>query len=384
MMKLLVFAHIAEAQSFIHHLKLKVWKDDDCQDSPQKGSVLFSSGNHFFIDQQQENALLICKEGLFEAMSATSFILGRFPHITHVYNLGVAASCRSDIELGQIYSIRTLYGSGAPSEKKPFFKSFSTNDQKRWKNTPQADLISSFERVFDSSRAQHLSVFAPIVDREAYAIAWSCQLAAVPFSCAKIISDTPLISNEKAQNLCEMVKEQAAEYSEKLYWHYQNNQDHQLSKTLSDTQRSVEGLVNQLVSRKDLHFTFTSARRLSGQLYKLYLNQKNRPHNFSDIVEQALANISLDLTPKKRALELIQSLELTISPFRHKLQKEFKEIVSAHKVIKLHFDPSFESAGVHLSAKIQTPQELEQVIKEIKEIQFDKILELQTGNFQYD
>ena len=145
-MRLLVFAHRGEAQTF-----LKAGKWDSIQ-APYQG--LYKSEHEY---------LLITGEGPQNATEKTAYALGSNQEIKEVINLGIAGALDKSLELDRIYQIRTCYAQQADS---PLFKSYTTDEYKEY-----IDCITTHERIISETSADKLRPFAQVVDREAWAIA---------------------------------------------------------------------------------------------------------------------------------------------------------------------------------------------------------------------
>ena len=160
-MELLTFAHRGEAKAFL--------KRD------QFGPVPFFFDGLYKNDQRY---LLIHGEGPQITSEKVSVVCGAFRNEIHaVINMGVCGSLKeNDFKIGTIYPIRTCY-------KEDEFKSFSTA------NKTGVDIISSKERVMSPEKVKNLSYFAPLVDREAWAVGSVCQTLDIPFYSYKMVSD---------------------------------------------------------------------------------------------------------------------------------------------------------------------------------------------------
>lgn len=196
MMMLLTFAHKKEARSFIDRL--------EAQKSSLLPEGLFESDSAY---------ILIIGEGLYPALSKTSFALGTLKdqNITAVYNIGVCGGLDHDINPSQPFSVRTIYGEDTAG--KLLFKSFNTAD-----STAKTNLISAHQRVLTDDYAKQLAEFAPLVDREAWAVGLACQQAEVPFYCYKLVSDT---AGDQTQ--CTDISSKAHTFSEKLFTYFNDN-----------------------------------------------------------------------------------------------------------------------------------------------------------------
>ena len=152
-MDLCVLAHRGEAQIFIKGLK--------------------SISPNFY--QGEDYAVLICGEGVFEASKLGAYV----QTFDRVLNFGIAGALEEALELEKIYPIRTHY---LHENDRPQFKSFTSL-------IGELDCITSFNRVFDDEFAKELSMYAQIVDREAWLMAKICSDHNKEFQSYKLISE---------------------------------------------------------------------------------------------------------------------------------------------------------------------------------------------------
>ncbi|MCY4523644.1 MAG: hypothetical protein OXB84_02775 [Halobacteriovoraceae bacterium] len=183
-MNLLVFAHRNEAWRFLENKKL--------QPLSFGFPGLYGNGKEL---------LLITKEGRQNCTERLSAVLSFYrAKITTVTNMGIAGALDRQLRPYNIYKVRTCYAQGE-------FKSFTTAvcDHKELQ-----DCITARERVSDSQKASFLSSFAPLVDRECWAVGSVCALFKIPFYCFKLVSD-------QANENCLDIANKGKEFSEHLY-----------------------------------------------------------------------------------------------------------------------------------------------------------------------
>ena len=289
-MKLLIFAHRAEAQVFLER--------KDFIPIPFAFSGLYNSKS------SNEELLLVSGEGRQRASERLAAVCGAFrngglhgPPIHRVVNLGVAGALALEkaedmMALEKIYPIRTCYGEGE-------FKSFSTTcvQEGRW------DCISAQDRVFDKEKAYHLSHFAPLVDRECWAIGSVCALFKLPFSCFKLASD-----RAGAPTPCQWVQKNAMRFSEMLYDFYQNISFPSNSDSDSNSDSELDSL-----SENDFYFTTSQGRRYQALMDKLKI--KWRASEEEVLLRMDLEKIHQDKgIPKKKTALLLKQLEGGLHP----------------------------------------------------------------------
>ena len=187
-MNLLVFAHRAEARVFLKKM------DFTPLPLPFEGAY-----------ERDKEFLIITGEGIQEATQKLSSICAVFyKKITSVINLGIAGTLDDSLCLEKIYTIRTCYG----EDEFKSYSSFLPDD------SSLMDCISSKRRVHEKIHAYHLSCFADLVDREAWAVGSVCSLFKIPFFCFKLASD-------RANASCSSVKENGDVFGRQLYEYYE-------------------------------------------------------------------------------------------------------------------------------------------------------------------
>ena len=130
--------------------------------------------------------------------------------ISSVINLGIAGTLKPDIaRLEEIYSVSQIFKQDPSGGIDPIV---IETDSK-----PGLRCISSIERILQSGKANTLSQFADIVDREAWSLAIIAGEFNTPIKVYKYISDIP---GKQSNN---EIIESASKSSEKLYSFYVNN-----------------------------------------------------------------------------------------------------------------------------------------------------------------
>lgn len=264
-MKLLCFAHKKEAWAFF-----------------QKDTYILSPDFKGELYRGADDFILITGEGVLSTLFAVTQALSTLINadINEVLNFGVVGALDSRKKLGEIYSIRTVYAQGE-------FASFTSFDE-----GAKTDVISSRERLADAQEAQKLLPFAPLVDRELWALAYACKQFKRPFAALKIVSDFA-----DSGHSCQVIKEKAQEYSQALFCHWKN---HPL----------IHARAQNPALPLPHHFYFTTS------MERLYQNLLPRLGQFwqkspADILQMAgLSQIEeKPWTPKQKAQELLQNLK---------------------------------------------------------------------------
>jgi hypothetical protein len=340
---LIVFAHRAEAKSFLSEGSFKAMAPNLYEGSIET-SLCF---------------ILITGEGNMLALSSLSHSLGLLADraIKRVINYGVAGSLDQALCVGELYPIRTIYRQGHDESSESMeFKSFTSQ-------IDGVDLVTTHKRVLDKKQHLFLSHFAPIVEREAWALAFAAKLATTPFLCFKVISDYA-----DNQEICQIVKEQAAVWSDKMLEHYQN-----LSNT-SPKEHSLPELIDD-----KFHVTTAQERILHKLLQALSL----KGLTFEQIFEQvSLITIKeMEGRKKERTKRLIDELTTLLNPLHHALEQKLKALTHPMKQqdIKASFDPSFEEEKINLSVTIRDEKHRDQVATALQEFDYHKLRTLLSG-----
>lgn len=336
-MHLITMAHLGEAQGLIEKFGLKRLE------------------NNLF--QNEQIFLLITGEGPFEAASQTSHFLGR-EKIESIINLGIAGSLHENIKLGEIYPVRSVY---LFQEQTPAYKSFSGQGE--------FDCITSFERILKPEKAQTLKGLAQLVDREAWGVAYAAKNFGIPFKCFKLISDYA-----GTVGACEMVKEEAREWSFKLA--------HFLEKMLEVKSQNNS---SEVIELPGFHFTFTTQQRLKNLITKLAIKKETTS-------DEILSSLSLsqwqelEVLPKERARLLLQSLEAELDPTKAIIEKEKEQWLKTFKQhgIYISTDPEWEKTEVTLSFQVKSDAELKEMATKLMELSVSPYQKILEGQFHVE
>jgi Phosphorylase superfamily len=336
-MHLITMAHLGEAQALIDEFELKK-----------------ISPHHF---ENGQLILLITGEGPFEAASLTSYFLGK-RDVKQIINLGIAGSLNDKMSIGEIYSIRSLY---LAIDGKPQFKSFKLAEE-------GVDAITSFERILRPEKARPLSAIAQIVDREAWGVALSAKNFSIPFECAKLISD-----RAGEIGACELIREEAYSYSQKLSAYLKNKIDSHVSPEPID------------IDLAGFHFTFSMGHHFKGLLQKISLRDGVSQEDILDLLP--LEDLrSQKLRPKDRSSRLIEMLELKLDPLKEKLQAGIASWKSPYEKqgLILQTDPTWENPSVKVSFEIESNQDLKVKMNQLSELDLSPFHQLRNGSFNVE
>ncbi len=171
-MRLLVFAHKLEAQTFIKSMK------------PTNHSNIFASDKDY---------LLITGQGINNIKIKLNNFLTEYSNITEIINLGIAGAIDSNLKLDQICSIGTFY---------------RTNENLIQINNSPFSCLTVDSPLTTTSGILNIS----ITDMEAWMIAKICNEQSIKFRAIKIISDYV----GETVNI-DQIKNRSLSFSEKLF-----------------------------------------------------------------------------------------------------------------------------------------------------------------------
>lgn len=190
-MKLLVFAHLGEAQSFIDNLKL----------SQEKTKI-----GGFYIDSSRSTCLALTGQGLIHAGSGLTNVLEAYPEVTEIINFGVCGKLISNVmetpfEVGQ----SILREGDKTGEKRIKLADNSITN------------ISSITPILDSELKMELSAHAHTVDMELFSYATVADKFNIKLRSIKHISDDASDEDKEVD-----FKLLAKVWSDELFKYYQS------------------------------------------------------------------------------------------------------------------------------------------------------------------
>ena len=341
-LKLLTFAHRGEAQTFIRELKLK--------------AVPFAFDGLY---RNSDLLLLLTGEGPQRATERTSAVLGAYyDEIEQVINLGVCATLSSHININQIVSIRTIY---READQKMEFKSFTTQDDQAC-----TDIITSHQRVLDIKYAGFLQSFAPLVDRELWAIASSAQNFHIPCYSYKLISDNALIENKE---ICQVVKDMAEEFSDKLFKHF-NSVYQQEEKEIDEF---------SIFSNKSFYFTVSQKRKYITIMKGLIIRKESEDDILKKINIKDIEKI--DTLPKQRAAIVIEKIFSILNPFNTRLEKKISKLTSPliEANCQIKFTKDYEDNNFNIIARIEHPNNISKLKRSLDNFEYQKLIDVLSG-----
>jgi purine-nucleoside phosphorylase len=330
-MRLLVFAHRGEAQTFLKELEVK--------SHPQM--------NDLYIGD--DLAVLLCGEGHINSLGKLSYTLGKLPECTQVINLGICGALNPEVSLHSIHEIRTIY---AEDE----FKSFTLDDSK-------IDIITSKHRALKLEQAKKLGNIADLVDREAWSLAHICKELGIEFKAIKMVSD-----HITDAEVCKLIKEQAEFYSDELYKYFCS---------LEDQKATLDNEV-EIFSNPDFYFTLSQKRQYKNLLSAI-MQKESISENEIDLSEFS----SLDKTPKERAKLLTESLARRLYPFKtivnDKLDALTYDLRNYGATFK--FDKNLEKTSFQFQVTIDSEKSQLFMAENLKKFPWDKFEKIMKGDF---
>ncbi len=333
MKDLLLFAHNGEAQSFLKSKKFK--------------------GLNFPFDfayESDDSFLIIAGEGTESALAKCSLFLGAFyKQISNAYNFGVCGSLDKNLKIDSVVQIRTIYRQKETSKME--FKSFHCEGT--------LDIISTEDRILDEEEAKKLINFAPLVDRESWAMAYACKLFKIKFKSFKLISDYA-----NSSEVCHIVKDKAAFYSDLLLNNY---------KSFTKEIESSHTNQNELFINPNFYFSTTQKRLLNNYLKTLNLKTSDLKLKPYEII---------DTSPKNRTKKLLADLHLKLNPF---MQQVYVKLETQLKIAKKNnllfsFDKDLESESFKIAKEISNKRDLEIFIENLNTLPYEDIINTLRGN----
>lgn len=335
-MYLITMAHLGEAQGVIQLFKLK-------RSTPQ-----------LFVGETL--SCLITGEGPFEAATATAAQLGS-GKFNSVINLGIAGSFSTNYSVGQIYPVRSIY---LVIDGKPQFKSFKGHEA-------GVDCLTSFERILNAEKALALSGVAELVDREAWGVAMAAKNSSTPFSSYKLVSDLA-----GTLGACELVKEKAEIWSQKLALYLQNL-------------ITIEAVPLEIRELPGFHLTFSTRHQFDQMLKKISLRDGL---SLDEVMSSLPLNpLREEITlPKERTRKLLDHMEGRLDPLKEKLKNALLKFKSPFdkKGITLQHDVSWESPELKIIFEVASNEELKDKLQALQSLNLKPFEELRSGNFHVE
>ncbi len=328
-MKLLHFAYAQEASEFIKEFKLSSFTE-------LQG--LYTNENL---------ALLISGEGLYDSMYKLGFIFAKFD-IEEVINLGISGSLNSKIKKDEILKVRTVYSFNEVSAK---FQSFTCSDE-----NASIDCVSTEKRALKKDYVDKITPLADIVDRELWSVAKACKFFKIPYNSYKYISDIAGVDSN-----CLDIKDKADFYSLKLLNFFK-----------------AQSTKNHNIENSKLSPPF----KMGHYLYKKYekVIEKLLKKKFTSETE-ILESINLDeisklkKKEKEKSIILITELESLLNPIdkiiTNKMNKLFSSFIE--NGISIETDPNLEKRYFKISKQINSKKNLKDLVSSIEKFDYKEL-----------
>jgi len=340
MKKLLCFAHLAEAQSFIHHFKLKQ------NNAP---SSLYSNDNHSYL-------VLITGEGLEKTLFNCTQTLTVFPEIKAVFTMGLCGSLNYQLKKYSIIQPQNIRRVNyiSQSEVDIHFSAFENTQFKE-----NVNLISCQQRIFNPTVHDKLIPLGSIIDREAWSCHYSSHSLNLPCTSIKIVSD---FADSKED--CLNIRKEATQYSDLLLAYFLTN---------FSTQEETIKIVKEnpfSTLQKDIDFHFTQNLKHKLNTFKSLINL--------DYLEKIILNLkSQKLSPKLRAQLCIQMLVKEYNPQKYQLEKNINNIKNRldSSSVKIDFIKPENSIQFSLKTKncLKSEADLKSFKESIEQLNWDNI-----------
>lgn len=337
--RLLCFAHRGEAKSFFHEYNFKAI-----------GENFYECDDHL--------SLIIMGEGtnstLINLTRALVFLSQKYSKL-EVINLGVCGALSDSpfkFEINQVVEIGTCY---AQDE----FKSFTCEKG-------DTSIISTKERVLNQDQSKSLSHFAPLVDREAWAVGLVCQELKVPFQVIKVVSDFA------DGDICARVKEDTEIWSDSLL---------RALKTLNNSEGVSENSDTFSFKEKlpELHITLSQERKLKQLLKALSL----KGHDLDSVLSHSNYRklVTQDIRPKEKTKELTLRLQELLNPLEKTLREKLSQNTEVLKKagFQVSFDQGYEQERVHLHTTLESEAQINKLITALESYDFMELRNILRG-----
>jgi hypothetical protein len=335
-MKLLVFAHRAEASAFTQNL--------ECRQILNRPELWLS---------KQDEFILITGEGRIESMLALSHTLSLYPEMKTIFNFGIAGALNAKLKRNEIHPVKIAY---AHNGAKPIFQSFPLN-------ASGIDCLTTDERILSTQEKEKLAPLADLLDRELWGLAMAAKHHHKELKAFKIISD--ILDDEQ---FCERIKQEAQSYSHKLFEFYQDN----------FAQELTSEIVNS--SFPELYLTKSMQHKLEMLLHSLMIKHHllNLELTYQTYKQKFSITHKLD---KTQTLHFLHQLEIEMNPLRHQLEQTFKQryLEVTKTGANVSHDPKWEAKYLDLSIRITSVEQLEKFKQAVMKMNYQDFLHIMQG-----
>lgn len=371
--RLFVFAHKGEAQTFIKEMQMKL---------SETSSPLAKKGQLY---QNRKDYLLISGEGSYQTILNLSHLFTTLPEIDEIYNFGIAGLLNLKGKINQIYPINICYGY---RETDFNYQSFPTNISNKiftkisskTLNQKSLSCISSDKRIKNHNTAKKLSVIADLVDREIWAIGYTCHFFKKRFYSYKIISD---IANESTN--CFNIKNKAKFFSDKLYHYALENAilEEPLKQKKSQAKLSIEEFLK--IINKYFHISYYQKKKILHLLDLIVIDKKLKwdEEELVVIINSLFSNQKEqeNKMDKKKMNLFISKIDKEINPYKKKVIEKITKITKGlvSKKINLKIDENYQKDEIHFHFKVNNSKDYQTKIAQLKKLNIKKIYQILNG-----
>jgi hypothetical protein len=377
---------------------------------PGEAKVLLERG-HFlpfnfvlsgvYYSEDWKSFLIITGEGTIKATQKLSAFLGYWfqnqllktdlescktiEPLNSIINIGVAGILDKSLLPLQIVFINNSYLQPDPSDRGPatasqtsqFHDAHLRQPLKFLENYKKMDCISAHQRVLNENYANELAPFAPVVDRELWAISKISKIFKLPWSAFKFVIDYA------DENACQLTRNHAADYNAAI------------EKLLIDLSQDNGDLV---LSAQQNQKAETSLEQIKSQLYLSHSQkiifeklEKTFKEDFPQVLKRSWLTIESEfnmakkdfqkLTPKLKAKILIEKLQSEKSPFMAEIIEKMNTINLPLKKnnIQVSWDKQLSSNEVKLMIPISSFEEWVNIQKSLNEWPYSTLKKLLDG-----
>lgn len=353
-MKLLVFAHRGEAQTFFNEYNF----------TPVEFffSGLFQSRNFY---------LLITGEGMKDAGEKTTAVLARYyEEIDEIINIGIAGSLNPKIKKGDLIWVRSSYAQNA---ERCEFKSFSTKDHSN------RDCISAFNRTTTYEEKEQLMPFADLIDRELWSIMSAAHLFKKNARSLKIISDE--LSDT---DFCKLVKEEAPQYSKALFLEFNKKINTSTALPVKKND-SIDG-EDFFLNHPKLYFTSAQKRKLHSLLHQIHVKKIFPLDNVVQILDLVLHQDTSEKSPKEYTKVFLSSLTEKTNPLNTIIKEKITDALKpfSEAGIAAHYDPELEEDYIQINYQIRSTKDQKRLMLALEQFNYQKIKNIFSGILDND
>lgn len=366
---ILCFAHQGEARAF---LDSGLWQN--CSDFGEL-KVFKSTARNELPDY-----LCLTGEGLWKSYDVINQLLYQLKaqHQAlnfEIINLGIAAGLTKEVQLGEVYFIDLCL---RESRSGASFQTYTPAPSKGHNCYP---LITVEERLRNKAVTKSIAAFAPLADREGWAIARAAKAHGLPLTMLKVVSDLPYLQSntEDEKQNCDLIQQKAEEFSLLLWNSYQK-----LPKTVVKQKFSLV----QNSTPTGLYFTHALKKRWE-KILQLY-GVKNQQECDLFLQKQIThLNELKGLPGKKMAIALIEKLEAELFPERMVMQEQLQRLAFPLQLLQqkgiAQYRWSKEQEGkIELQANLADQQEMQALVMALQSLDWNKIQDFFHGKASQD